>query len=597
MKVEVTETIRKTSQELLPLNINQFLQKSQDYTIYPFHPLGDGEIFSGYAALSDWILEQKTVLIDGYSGIIWDSVKAELEREFTVKKLKVNWLETANYLKAEAVLEELINPFLGEPDAVWGMKTSLQLAQLFEINDLKALKPDLAADINIVIGTGAALLDWQAPLIYFDLPKCEVQYRMRSGAIRNLGKMHAEQAERMYKRFYFVDWVILNQHKEAIMDRIVVLVDGQSLGQVNWAMFADIKKGLQKLSKSVFRALPWFAPGAWGGNWLKNHIPDLSQKEFNYAWSFEFIVPENGLVFESDGNLLELSFDFLMFQEYKAVLGEHAERFKTEFPIRFDFLDTFDGGNLSIQCHPSTAYIQKEFGENITQDETYYILDCKEDAKVYLGFQDNIQPSEFKQELEESFYSGKEIAVEKYVQVLPAHKHDLFLIPNGTVHSAGINNLILEISATPYIFTFKMYDWVRPGLDGEPRPINIEHAFKNLNFDRKGDKVVQQLVSKPKVLTEGADWKLIHLPTHEEHFYDIHRIEFASEIVVENFNSCHLLMLVEGTSITVETADGTKMQFNFAETFVIPAAATSYKLINKGKGIAKVVKAFLKTKD
>ena len=53
-------------------------------------------------------------------------------------------------------------------------------------------------------------------------------------------------------------------------------------------------------------------------------------------------------------------------------------------------------------------------------------------------------------------------------------------------------------------------------------------------------------------------------------------------------------MLVEGTSISIQTADGTIATFNYAETFVIPAAAMEYTLTNKGVGIAKVVKAFVK---
>jgi mannose-6-phosphate isomerase class I len=276
------------------------------------------------------------------------------------------------------------------------------------------------------------------------------------------------------------------------------------------------------------------------------------------------------------------------------VLGKHAELFGPYFPIRFDFLDTFEGGNLSIQCHPSRKYISENFGETITQDETYYILDCAPDARVYLGFQEDIDPAAFRAALEYSQDNKEKLEVEKYVQNFPSHKHDLFLIPNGTVHSSGVNNMVLEISATPYIFTFKMYDWLSLDLNGNPRPINIDHAFNNLRFERKGEVVAREHISHPVSIGRGADWELIHLPTHREHFYDVHRIEFDSEVMIDTNESCHVLMLVEGTSVAVEIDGQPAGNFAYAETFIISAAAKRYKLVNKGRGMAKVIKSFLK---
>src|SRR5690606_20342930 len=294
---------------------------------------------------------------------------------------------------------------------------------------------------------------------------------------------------------------------------------------------------------------------------------------------FEMIVPENGLVFESDGVLLEVAFDWLMLKHAKEVLGADEQRFGTDFPIRFDFLDTFDGGNLSIQCHPSVPYIRENFGESITQDETYYILDCRPGAKVYLGFQDDIDPAAFRKALEGSVAKNEAIDIEQYVQVFEANKHDFFLIPNGTVHSSGKDNLVLEISATPYIFTFKMYDWLSKDLNGEPRPINIAHAFNNLRIERKGERVGRELIATPYDQEQGADWKNYHLPTHEAHFYDVHRIEFESEVRIETAGACHLLMLVEGDAIEVHAGDAIAT-FHYAETFVVPASVSQYKLVN-----------------
>ncbi|RZK60162.1 MAG: hypothetical protein EOO91_02455 [Pedobacter sp.] len=583
---------RLSSETILPQQINQ--KKNTGYDIYPYHSLGSGKINKGYASLVNWIIEQKTVRIDGFNGVFWASIQSAIDEELTKKGITVKWVDVANYFKDSKEIETLVTPFLGEEKSVWGTKTTLTLSDFFQANQLPSLTPDEKYEVNIAIGVGTALLNWDSPLVYLEIPKNEIQYRFRAGAITNIGTDEIDGASESYKRSYFVDWVVLNHHKQNILNDITIVADAQWKESINWAFNTDVQKGLKAMSQSVFRVRPWFEAGAWGGHWMQEKIEGLNKDEVNYAWSFELIVPENGVLFESDGHLLEVPFDLLMYQQAQAVLGKHEPIFGTEFPIRFDFLDTFDGGNLSIQCHPSLEYIRKEFGENITQDETYYILDCKDDAKVYLGFQEDIDPKAFEKELEYSQEESKEIDITKYVQVLDANKHDLFLIPNGTVHSAGANNLVLEISATPYIFTFKMYDWMRMGLDGHPRPINIDHAFKNLKFDRKGEKVKNELVAKSKVIESGAGYEIIHLPTHKDHFYDVHRIEFDEQVTINTENVCHILMLVEGSEVTVETLDGTTMNFNYAETFVIPAAAKSYTIFNNGEGKAKVVKAFVK---
>jgi mannose-6-phosphate isomerase class I len=584
---------RSSSETILPQNINN-RKTPKGYDIYPYHALGSGKINKGYDSLVNWIIEQKNVRIDGYIGVFWDLVQQELDIELKKKGVTVKWTHIADKMKGSTEIQKLVQPFLGEEKSVWGRRTTLTINDFFHVDQFSSLQPDPQCDVNIAIGIGAALLAWDAPIVYLDLPKSEVQYRFRASAVKNFGSNKTENQKDSYKRSYFVDWVVLNNHKQAILDELTVVADAQWKNAINWMFNKDLQKGLKEMSRSVFRVRPWFEAGAWGGHWMQERIEGLNKDEVNYAWSFELIVPENGVLFESDGNLLEVSFDMLMFSRSKEVLGKHAAVFGTEFPIRFDFLDTFDGGNLSIQCHPKIDYIRKEFGENLTQDETYYILDCKEGAEVFLGFQENINPAELKKDLEKSQELSQEIDITKYVQVHQAKKHDLFLIPNGTVHSAGSNNLVLEISATPYIFTFKMYDWMRLGLDGHPRPINIDHAFKNLDFDRNGEKVKDELISKQTVIDKGENWELVHVPTHSQHFYDVHRIEFDSQVTVETNDVCHILMLVEGTSIKVQTADGTTIDFNYAETFVIPAAAKSYTLINTGEGRAKVVKAFVK---
>jgi hypothetical protein len=176
------------------------------------------------------------------------------------------------------------------------------------------------------------------------------------------------------------------------------------------------------------------------------HVPQLQQDTPNYAWSFELITPEDGLVLESDERLLEISFDFLMYQNHRAVLGDCADRFGYEFPIRFDFLDTFD----------------------------------------------------------------------------------------------------------------------------------------------------KELVSKPAPIDEEPGWRRLHLPTHPELLFDVQRLEFTGQVKLETDGSCQVLSLVDRQSVTLVTANGIRQHFNYAETFVVPAAARQYQPINDSDQPVQVVVAYVK---
>jgi predicted NBD/HSP70 family sugar kinase/mannose-6-phosphate isomerase class I len=584
---------RASGQPMLPGEVMS--HPEAEYDLYPTFPVDEGAIRRGWRSLADYIMQHPVMTIDGYQGVSWDVVRDSLGAVLAGRGVPVTIQDTREWFLPPEEISRMLAPYLGEEDSVWGRRCELELKDLFDAGKIAASRPVQDGGVHILMGPGAALAGWQGPVIYLEMPKNEIQYRMRAGSVRNLGAEDNPGDMQMYKRCYFVDWVLLNKHRRAILDRIGVVADCQHSEIPAWIPAQKLKEAVSTMTRNVFRARPWFEPGAWGGQWLKHHIPGIAQEEVNYAWSFELITPENGIVLESAGITLEVSFDYLMLYEAAAVLGPaFARRFGEEFPIRFDFLDTVRGGNLSIQCHPSLSYIREHFGERITQDETYYILEAEPDASVYLGFREDIDPGAFREALERSNREARTLQIEDYVLRHPAGKHDLFLIPNRTIHSAGTGNLVLEISATPYIFTFKMYDWLRLDLKGDPRPINIAHAFENLDFSRKGERVVRELISRPRQIDGGPGWKLFHLPTHPEHFYDVHRYEFTGAVTAETQGGCHVLMVVEGRGVTVETQGALVKHYAFGETFVIPAAAGRYRLSTGEGSSVKVVKAFLK---
>lgn len=593
------------------------LRPAGAYDPNPTHRLEPGVIGSGSHALARAVAAgaastaRRSVVLDGYVGVQFEDLRVALDKAFTAEGVSVTWVDVRTALKQEAAIEALVAPYLGGDDPLFGRRFEGELHEFFDADRLAALQP-AAGGLTVLYGAGAALAGWSDALtVYVDLPKDTIQYRSKAGLITNLGSRRASDAKSMYKRFFFVDWLVLNKHKQALLPRIAMMIDGQDTTEPTFMSGDDLRAALESMSRSHVRARPWFTPGPWGGQWLKALVPHLPRDVPNYAWSFELITPENGVTFESEVigssavGRLEVSFDTLMFQAGDAVLGDHARRFGTDFPIRFNYLDTMAGGNLSLQVHPTPAYVREHFGEPFTQDETYYLVDCTPGAKVFVGFQAGVDPAAFRAQLERSARDGTPVDVERFVKAVPAEQHGLYLIPHGTVHCSGVGNVVLEISATPYLYTFKMYDWLRLDLEGEPRPLNIERGLANLDFLLQGEVVERELVSHPSVVGEGAGWRRSHLPTHGKHFYDVERLELqpGAAVTLSTDGSPQVLAVVEGGPVRLRSGmpwgprqgeHAAESTCHYAETHVVPAAARSFELRNDGAVPAKVVLAFLK---
>jgi mannose-6-phosphate isomerase class I len=274
----------------------------------------------------------------------------------------------------------------------------------------------------------------------------------------------------------------------------------------------------------------------------------------------------------------------------RELLGHSVySRFGAEFPIRFDLLDTRGGGNLSLQVHPKTQYIWDKFGMNYTQDESYYFLDAGDDGSVYLGVKNDIDRDAMIRELKLTQTSGHSFSAEAYVNKFPAKKHDHFLIPAGTIHCSGKNGMVLEVSATPYIFTFKLWDWERVGLNGLPRPIHLDHGLMNIAWDRDTDWVRKNLINQTKPVAKGSGWQEERTGLHHLEFIETRRYWFTDPTPHNTEDTVNVLNLVEGEEAVVESPTNAFEPFivHYAETFIVPAAVGAYRISPTGPSIGK----------
>lgn len=541
--------------------------------------------------------EKFVVVIECYQGVYHE----ELKKGFAGLQADL-WIDTQNLFKSVSEIEKMTYPYTTD-DRLFGFRANFSFADFLDADKLAEAKKQVAESkaLTVIYGHGAALVAPDADLIvYVDMARWEIQMRSRRHEINGLGvENSAEGASYHYKRGYFVDWIVCDKLKKQLLPKADYWLDTHIAGQPKMITGETLREGLNITAHKPFRVVPFFDPAPWGGQWMKS-VCGLDPKEDNYGWCFDCVPEENSLYFKIEGELFEMPSNNLVFFKTRDLLGDPVEsRFGQDFPIRFDFLDTIGGGNLSLQVHPTTQYIRDTFGIYYTQDESYYLLDAEEGATVFLGLKTGVNPKEMIDALNESQETGKPFDAGKYVNQWPAKKHDHYLIPNGTIHCSGAGAMVLEISATPSIFTFKLWDWGRLGLDGLPRPINIGHGSHVIQWERQTDFVRENLVNCIQPIAQGEGWREERTGLHENEFIETRRHWFTAPVTHNTDNGVQVFNLIEGEEAIVESPTGAFEPFvvHYAETFIIPASVGEYTIRPYGASEGKecgTIKAYVR---
>lgn len=560
-----------------------------------------GTVIQGWenicSLLEEHLKAYPALAVDFYTGVYEEEVINELHRLSPAL-----FIDTRDLMKPESEIKAMTARFMTD-DVLFGYVTNITLNDYFDQDKLKKAREEVITTKGkvVVVGSGAAMVvPAEAVLVYADMARWEIQQRFRRHEVKALGIDNRKDAVSLqYKRGYFNDWRVCDKYKESLFDKVDFWLDTHIATEPKMIDQTTFFKGIEETVHSPFRVVPFFDPAPWGGQWMKE-VCDLDPEKENYGWCFDCVPEENSLYFEVNGVRFELPSVDLVLLKTRELLGEPVEaRFGKDFPIRFDFLDTVGGGNLSVQVHPTTQFIRENFGMYYTQDESYYLLDAKEGATVYLGLKTGIDKNEMIEDLRKAQKGEIVFNTEKYVNKLPAKKHDHYLIPGGTVHCSGSEALVLEISSTPNLFTFKLWDWQRLGLDGKPRPINVERGKEVIDWKRDTEYVKQHLANHLTKISEGDGWREERTGLHPNEFIETRRHWFTKPVTHHTNNSVNVLNLIEGEEAIIESPNGAFKPFvvHYAETFIIPANVNEYIISPYGKSAGKecaTIKAYVR---
>jgi mannose-6-phosphate isomerase class I len=555
------------------------------------------------------------IALDGYISAQWEQMVNLVSQNLKQKSIKVKAIHFSEIYKSATQLEEELAPYLKEdlekdPVLLFGklFKGSfddlLDEARLNNLeNLLKSTKADFSNEVVIVYGCGCAIQKLR-PLYdcicYFDVAPKEVILRARNGLFTNLGDTLAKPVKALLRRCYYVDFeVAMHLRGDLIqsgaIDYYIASTKPDNLQLIPKASFNSV---MASLVKYPMRCRPVYLEGVWGGYYIQK-LRNLPKEMRNCAWVFDMIPMEVSIVVEAGKELLEFPFFTFVQNKGKELMGQECvDKFGGYFPIRFNYDDSYhSSGNMSVQLHSGHDYNVENYGEHGRQDESYYVITTGHGAKTYIGFNEDADPDEFVREVKKSEKEFTPVDYQKYINHVESKPGTQVMIPAGTIHSSGRNQVVLEIgSLTIGSYTYKMYDYLREDLDGKPRPIHTYHGERELKKGRKTNWVKENLVQSPQLVRSGDDWAEYIVGEHDLLYFSLRRFEFEKTIEDDTNGKFHVLNLVDGEKVIIRSLDNPELNYtqNYLDMVVVPANMGRYVIENLGNQPVCVHKTMLK---
>ena len=573
------------------------------------------------ATLADRAAKEGVVVaLDGYTTANWTVFVNLIARECCLLGLGFEAIDAnAATLKSGKEIDAIIDPLLIwdtkiDPTLLYGKVYKGGYQGLMDEARTEAFKKAVPASrqagkISVVYGYGSLIPELRELYdvkVFFDLTPMKSMLRIRRGEYSNLGKERPGIINRTIRRCYYCDFecAVRNRHElweNNVPDWYVLDNDPQNLQLMPFRTFSDI---CAQLVKYPFRAKPCYLEGVWGGSYMKK-LRNLPDEMRNAAWVFDFIPMEVSVVVEAGDEKLDINYCSFVHKEGVNLMGEDCvKKFEGYFPIRFNWDDSYHStGNMSIQCHSGGEYNVKNYNEFGRQDESYYVVVTGHDAKTFIGFRDDADIPQFFRDIEAADTEHKPCDYMKYVSYEESKPGLQVMLPAGTIHSSGRNQVILEIgSLTIGSYTYKMYDYLRLDFDGKQRPIHTRLGEENVRQDRRYSVIhdpesPEYIVQKPRLAASGEGWEEYILGENPQVYFSLRRLEFEKKCEQDTGGKLfHVLTLVDGDAVRVRSVRHPERYFDlqFMDIVCVPADMGRYVIENLGREPVMVHKTCLR---